>query len=104
MACLSVTIDAVAPCTLAVTGNGVGVSVTPEPQTTVSAELSPRPVVSIDLIPAVRVAAVLIESVTVNVSEICAVGDGSITVLSSTDGPLRTCDGGYILLDPEQNN
>ena len=40
---------------------------------------------------------------TLSVSEVCSVSLGDIVVLASTDGPLRTRDGGYILLDPATN-
>ena len=33
--------------------------------------------------------------------EVCSVSVGDIYVLAASDGPLRTCDGGYLLLNPE---
>lgn len=38
-----------------------------------------------------------------SVSEVCSVSIGDIVVLAASDGPLRTKDGGYILLDPATN-
>lgn len=35
------------------------------------------------------------------VGEVCSVSVGEIFVLAASDGPLRTCDGGYLLLNPD---
>lgn len=40
---------------------------------------------------------------TLTISEVCSVGDDSLVVLAASDGPLRTKNGGYILLDPATN-
>jgi hypothetical protein len=37
------------------------------------------------------------------VGEACAVISGTIVVLAASDGPLRTRNGGYILLNPATN-
>lgn len=37
------------------------------------------------------------------VGEVCSVGEEALVVLAASDGPLRTKDGGYILLDPATN-
>lgn len=37
------------------------------------------------------------------VGEVCSVSGGTLVVLAASDGPLRTRDGGYILLNPETN-
>lgn len=34
------------------------------------------------------------------VGEVCSIGGGELTVLAASDGPLRTRDGGFFLLDP----
>lgn len=60
------------------------------------AVLSSIPSVSADLIISPSQAAVL------TIGEVCSVSGGELTVLAATDGPLRTKDGGYILLDPEK--
>lgn len=38
----------------------------------------------------------------VTIAEVCSVGDGTLTVLASIDGPLHTRDGGFFLLNPER--
>lgn len=35
--------------------------------------------------------------------EVCTVNSGTIVVLAGSDGPLRTRDGGYFLLNPATN-
>lgn len=37
------------------------------------------------------------------IGEVCSVSGGTIVVLAASDGPLRTKDGGYILLNPATN-
>jgi len=44
----------------------------------------------------------VIQQASLMVSEVCSVSNGELTVLAASDGPLRTRDGGYILLDPSR--
>jgi hypothetical protein len=37
------------------------------------------------------------------VGEVCVVSGGTLVVLAGSDGPLRTRDGGYFLLNPAAN-
>lgn len=37
---------------------------------------------------------------TLTISQVCTISGGELCVLAGTDGPLRTRDGGYFLLDP----
>ncbi len=39
---------------------------------------------------------------TLVIGEVCSVAGGEVYVLAGTDGPLRTRDGGYLLLDPSR--
>ncbi len=43
------------------------------------------------------------EQATLTIGEVCTVSRGTIVVLAASDGPLRTRDGGYFLLDPATN-
>ena len=43
------------------------------------------------------------EQATLTIGEVCTVNRGTIVVLAASDGPLRTRDGGYFLLDPATN-
>ena len=38
-----------------------------------------------------------------DIGEVCTVDSGTIVVLAASDGPLRTRDGGFFLLNPETN-
>lgn len=40
---------------------------------------------------------------TLTIGEVCTVSRGTIVVLAASDGPLRTRDGGYFLLNPATN-
>lgn len=44
-----------------------------------------------------------VEGATLSVGEVCSVGSGTLVVLAASDGPLRTRDGGFLLLDPATN-
>ena len=44
-----------------------------------------------------------VQQATLTLGEVCTVSGDTIVVLAASDGPLRTRDGGYILLDPATN-
>ena len=44
-----------------------------------------------------------VQQATLTLGEICTVSRGTIVVLAASDGPLRTRDGGYFLLNPATN-
>jgi len=44
-----------------------------------------------------------VQQATLTIGEVCAVGSDTIVVLAASDGPLRTRDGGYFLLNPATN-
>lgn len=44
-----------------------------------------------------------VQQATLTIGEVCTVSRGTIVVLAASDGPLRTRDGGYILLNPATN-
>ena len=104
MACLTITIT---PAPQA------GLSVSPTEQASVGIEATPQPSVAIEANPAAVVdatpteqARVAIETVTdvrLEIAGVCSVSSGTIVVLAASDGPLRTRDGGYFLLNPATN-
>jgi len=49
------------------------------------------------------VAVNVVPQATVAIGEVCSVSDGELVVLATATDPLRTRDGGFILLDPETN-
>lgn len=44
-----------------------------------------------------------VQQATLVLGEVCTVSSDTIVVLAASDGPLRTRDGGYILLNPATN-
>lgn len=44
-----------------------------------------------------------VQQATLTLGEVCTVSSDTIVVLAASDGPLRTRDGGYFLLDPATN-
>lgn len=50
-----------------------------------------------------NITVVPVSQATLSVKEICSVSGGTIVVLAASDGPLRTRDGGYFLLNPATN-
>lgn len=44
-----------------------------------------------------------VQQATLTLGEVCTVSSDTIVVLAASDGPLRTRDGGYILLNPATN-
>jgi len=44
-----------------------------------------------------------VQQATITLGEVCTVSSDTIVVLAASDGPLRTRDGGYFLLDPATN-
>ena len=103
MACLNFTITPVLQASLLVSATAAslsiettamaGVNVTPAAQ--VSATATPVP--KADLTVATEPQAQL------TIGEVCTVSPGTIVVLAASDGPLRTRDGGYFLLNPATN-
>lgn len=43
------------------------------------------------------------QGVSLAIGEVCTASGGTIVVLAASDGPLRTKDGGYFLLNPDTN-
>ena len=44
-----------------------------------------------------------VQGASLSIGEVCSVSPGTIVVLAGSDGPLRTSDGGYFLLNPALN-
>ena len=83
MACIELTQTPVASPVLTLKG---------EPQAAVDFEQVPKPELETVLVAA-----------TLTLGEVCTVNGGTLVVLAGADGPFRTRDGGYFLLDPSTN-
>ena len=96
MGCLSLNISPVAPASLSATPQrSVNLSATPQHGATLSA-IPQRGAMA-----GAAASVALSGGAKLTVGEVCSVSAGELTVLAASDGPLRTKDGGYILLDPD---
>lgn len=104
MACISFTVIPAAPAVLGVSpvegaslavGPADGASMEVEPQEGASLQVTPREGASLGVSPQ--------DGCTLTIGEVCGVSGGTIVVLAASDGPLRTRDGGYLLLNPAAN-
>jgi len=103
MACLNFTITPVLQASLLVSATAAslsiettamaGVNVTPAAQ--VSAKVTP--------VPKAELTVTTEPQAQLTIGEVCTVSPGTIVVLAASDGPLRTRDGGYFLLNPATN-
>lgn len=104
MACLSLTVNplplpvlaisAVIPANLSVmTAAQAALAVTPAEQPSLAVNPDRQAALSVDAISQAKL----------TIGEVCTVTGGTIVVLAASDGPLRTSDGGYFLLNPATN-
>lgn len=89
-----VAVEKTAGAALAVTAKRSAVSVTPLASASLNVATSPLPVLAV--MPS--------QPLTLAIGEVCSITGGDLYALAGTDGPLRTRDGGYFLLDPEWEN
>lgn len=88
------TATAVAAATLAVTtAEQPALEVTPAEQPSLA--VTPADQAALAVTP--------VQQATLTLGEVCTVGNDTIVVLAASDGPLRTRDGGYFLLNPATN-
>lgn len=66
-------------------------------------ETAPQAELSVTTAPQSELAVTAAPQLSLTVGEVCSVSDGVLVVLAASDGPLRTRDGGYILLNPATN-
>lgn len=104
MACLELTLTVAAPSSLAVTAD-TPASLSVETAAAPSVGVVPVKDATLAVVP-VQGASLDVEpspQLRMTVGEVCTVGGGTIVVLAASDGPLRTRDGGFFLLNPETN-
>ena len=105
MGCLSLNINPIAPAELSVAaapGADLGVAALGQAALEVRAEggqaalgVTPLPEASLGITPDA--------GLTLAVGEVCSVSGGTVVVFAGSDGPFRTKDGGYFLLNPATN-
>jgi hypothetical protein len=104
MACLNFDLTPVPSAVLTATAVAAAtLAVTPAEQSVLS--VSPAEQLSLSVVP-VKQSAIEVKPVPQarsTIGEVCTVSNDTIVVLAASDGPLRTRDGGYILLNPATN-
>lgn len=104
MACLTLTITQQQPSSLTVdAAPGAVLGVTPAGTAVLAADAAEQ--AWLEAVPAEQAALALTpdEGAQLEVGEVCVVSGGTLVVLAGSDGPLRTRDGGYFLLNPANN-
>lgn len=104
MSCIALTVTPVAPAVLGVTPlDGAGLAV--EAAAGASLGVTPAEGAALTVAPAsgATLAIVPTPGAMLTVGEVCGVSGGTLVVLAGSDGPLRTRDGGYFLLNPATN-
>lgn len=104
MACINLTVTPIPPTALGITPmNGAGLAV--NPAAGASMRVTPASPAMLDVKPAETAALSVMPQggCALTIGEVCSVSGGTIVVLAASDGPLRTRDGGYLLLDPATN-
>jgi hypothetical protein len=104
MACINLTVTPVAPAVLGVTPVE-GASMAVEPVAPAVLQVTPADGAAVAVTPAAPAVLSVTpqEGCTLTIGEVCSVTGGTIVVLAASDGPLRTRDGGYLLLNPATN-
>lgn len=101
MACTTVTITPEPPSVLTIAAVAAA-SLVVAPVAPVSTDVTPIESSAITVTPTEQAALTVTPQpqAVLAIGEVCSVSTGELYVLAASDGPLRTRDGGYILLDP----
>lgn len=104
MGCITLTVNPVAPAVLGVTPQeGASLAVSPVQGASLGVVPASPAVVGVAPVAPAVLSVTPQEGCTLTIGEVCSVTGGRLVVLAASDGPLRTRDGGYILLDPRYN-
>lgn len=104
MACLNFDLTPVPSAVLTATAVAAAtLAVTTEEQPALTVVPTEQP--SLAVTPADQAALTItpVQQATLTIGEVCTVSNDTIVVLAASDGPLRTRDGGYFLLNPVTN-
>ena len=104
MACLNFDLTPVPSAVLtatAVAAATLAVTTTEQPALTVVP--TEKPAIAVTPAEKAALAVTPVQQATLTLGEVCTVSNDTIVVLAASDGPLRTRDGGYILLNPATN-
>ena len=104
MGCINLSIIPSAPAVLGVTPQeGAGMAVEPVDGASLGVVPAGPAVLGVTRGEPAMVSVTPQEACTLTIGEVCSVTGGTIVVLAASDGPLRTRDGGYLLLNPATN-
>lgn len=103
MTCLDFTIAPARQASLLIAATAASLSV--ETAAMAQVDVTPGAQASASVVPApdAELAVVPESQVRLSIGEVCTITDGTLVVLAASDGPLRTRDGGYFLLNPATN-
>lgn len=104
MSCLTLTLTPVAAAEAAVSVMpGASLGVTPGGSASLAVSAAEQASLEVKAAPQASLGITPAEGARLSVTEVCAVSGGTIVVLAGSDGPFRTRDGGYFLLNPATN-
>ena len=104
MACLDFALTPVPSAVLTATAVAAAtLAVTTAEQPVLSVAPAEQPSLSVVPVKQSAIAVKPVSQAKLTIGEVCTVSNDTIVVLAASDGPLRTRDGGYILLNPATN-
>ena len=104
MNCLNFSIAPVPSAVLTTTGVAAAtLAVTTTEQPALAVVSTEQPAIAVTPAEQAALAVTPVQKATLTLGEVCTVSNDTIVVLAASDGPLRTRDGGYILLNPATN-
>jgi hypothetical protein len=104
MACLDFEITPVSSAVLTATAVAAAtLAVTTAEQPALAVVPTEQPSLAVTPVEQAALAVTPVQQATLTLGEVCTVSSDTLVVLAASDGPLRTRDGGYILLNPATN-
>lgn len=104
MACLNFNLTPVPSAVLTATAVAAAtLAVTTAEQPALAVAPAEQPSIAVTPTEQAALAVTPVQQTTLTIGEVCTVSSDAIVVLAASDGPLRTRDGGYILLNPATN-
>lgn len=105
MSCLTLNITPVPPSSLVLAAPPVpSLKLTPAPSPVLKVAPGAPPVLSVKPVPQAALSVKPMPQSRLVIGEVCSISGGELVVLATQDGPLRTQNGGYLLLDPKTNS
>lgn len=103
MTCLDFAIAPALQASLLVAATAASLSI--ETATMAQVDVAPAAQASASVVPApdAKIAVAPNPQVRLSIGEVCTISGGTLVVLAASDGPLRTRDGGFFLLNPATN-